>query len=727
MTALKQLKQTSPSFDEAAIRAHCEMLHGLASGINGLLVVSTFFANPAGGKDLPGTVTHHAVGDIDGMVEAIMASDGTANANVYTGLQVMANSLARGKRGKARDIVAVLGLVADRDDDKAMAGEIPVAPNLILETSPGNFQPFILFDRPLSAAETKVLARALKQASGTDHGTADSVHIWRIPGTLNWPNRAKLQRGRSPEPVPVTVSQPWDGTVSPVGDVAAALLPWVTAQKDETAVQLGDLPDIDGIEVSATVAGLLSANDVGDRSAHAARVVERLAFDGHAAEQACALFLSASGDWLGRYGSEDNARTDFERSWAKFGKPHVDERAAATEAGMQLTASLKPKGKLPPVAANDNERGVLQFMGEDRAYIPKPELIRDTVPRTGVGFFGGQSGALKTFFSIHAATCLMTGEALAGREVERPGGVVYLAAEGEGTIEGRMKARRMQMDDPTEILPFFTLTNFGSIDDQGAYVALEGRLKLAAERMERRFNVPLVALIVDTVAAAGMIPEDKENDPGAWQKVFHALQPISERLDIVIILIHHAGKNAAAGLRGSSNARAAADFALMLACDRDEITGDTQNHYLHLAKSRDAPEGPIAAIQKRVVEIAKRDDGSPITTLVLDFDLNGKAPARKTKTSKTDRPFREAFAAAERHNVRVHGERDAPEVQAAKVEDVRAEFALRYVTAQSDAAKRVDAVRTAFRLAVTRARETGDYTTGSWGDAEWIWTSKPQQ
>lgn len=379
-----------------------------------------------------------------------------------------------------------------------------------------------------------------------------------------------------------------------------------------------------------------------------------------------------------------------------------------------------------PVASNDNERGVLRFLGDDRDYVPKPELIRDTVPRNGVGFFGGQSGALKTFFSIHAATCLMTGEPLAGREIERPGGVVYLAAEGEGTIEGRMKARRQQMEDPSKVLPFFTLTNFGSIDDQAAYTALEARLKQAAERMAERFDVPLVAVIIDTVAAAGMIPEDKENDPGAWQKVFRALQPISERLDIVIILIHHAGKNASAGLRGSSNARAAADFALMLACDRDEITGETQNHYLHLAKSREAPEGPIAAIQKRVVQIAERADGSPITTLVLDFDIGGKAPTKKMKTSKTDRPFREAFDAAELHRVRVHGERDAPEVQAAKVEDVRAEFALRYVTAQTDAVKRADAVRTAFRLAVTRARDTGDYCTGSWSDTEWIWRTKPE-
>lgn len=400
------------------------------------------------------------------------------------------------------------------------------------------------------------------------------------------------------------------------------------------------------------------------------------------------------------------------------------------DGGQQIVANsgltIQSLKKETPVAANDNERGVLRFLGEDSDFMPAPELVRDTVPRNGVGFFGGQSGALKTFFAVHAATCLMTGEPLAGREIERPGGVVYLAAEGEGTIKARLKARRMQMDEPDEVLPFFTLEKFGSIEDQAGYAALEGRLRQAADTIKERFDVPMVALIIDTVAAAGMIPEDKENDPGAWQKIFDALQPISERLDIVIVLIHHAGKNAAAGLRGSSNARAAADFALMLACDRDEITGETKNHYLHLAKSREAPEGPIAAIQKRVVEIARRDDGSPITTLVLDFDTGGKEPARKLKTSKTDRPFREAFEAAELHRVRVHGESMAPEVQAAKLDDVRGEFSLRYVTGQSDPIKRADNTRNGFKTAMTRARDSGEYCFGTWSSTEWVWRIKTE-
>jgi hypothetical protein len=384
----------------------------------------------------------------------------------------------------------------------------------------------------------------------------------------------------------------------------------------------------------------------------------------------------------------------------------------------------KPAPDIPAAANDNNIRGKLVFLGEDKPYVPRPELVRNTMPRTGVGFFGGQSGSWKTFFAIHAATCFMTGEALSGRDIERTGGVVYLAAEGEGTIEGRLKARRTRLQKPNAELPFYLLTGMGAIADHNSYKTLASRLKDAADDMRKRFNVPLVAMIVDTVAAAGMIPEDKENDPGAWQKVFDGLQPISTEMDCVIILVHHAGKNASAGLRGSSNARAGADFALMLACDRDEITGLTANHYLHLAKSRDAPEGPIAAISSEPVVIGSRDDGTPITTLVLNFDTSGRVPPRRMRPTKTDKPFRDAFEAAlldHGETVRVRGEPTSPEVRAVRADMVRTEFTSRYVTAQSDPIKRADTIRKQFDRALERAASSNQYGTGAWDGREWIW------
>ncbi|MBY5866007.1 DUF3987 domain-containing protein [Rhizobium leguminosarum] len=339
------------AFDEAAIRAHVEMVHCLAAGIDGLLVTSAYFANPTGDSDAPGAVTHHAIGDVDGMVDAIMAHASTPHANVFTGLQVMRKGLARGKRGREADIVAVLGLVVDLDADTGKSGQMPIDPNVVLETSTGNFQPFILFDRAVSPAEAKPLAAALKRATGSDHGTADVAHVWRVPGSLNWPNKKKLDRGRSPEPISVVVDLAWDGALTSVDELRGALEPWATAPAGHSSVTIGDLPSIEGVELSTRAAEMLAANDVGDRSEHAARVVEQLAFDGLKAEQACAAFLSATGNWFERYATKDPI-ADFRRTYAKFGMRHIEERESSAEFSTAFIE--KTAGKRAPVAANDN-------------------------------------------------------------------------------------------------------------------------------------------------------------------------------------------------------------------------------------------------------------------------------------------------------------------------------------------------------------------------------------
>ncbi|WP_040586118.1 DNA-primase RepB domain-containing protein, partial [Allomesorhizobium alhagi] len=320
--------------------------------------------------------------------------------------------------------------VADMDGDTGRVGELPIEPNLILETSPGNGQPFWLFDRPLKPEEAKPLAAALKRATGSDHGTADVAHVWRVPGTSNHPNKKKLERGRSPDPVDVTVAQEWDGTLTGVEELRAALAPWMTAAAEGRSVEVGDLPSIDGIAVSPAAAELLSENDVEKRSEHAAAVVEKLAFDGHPVEEACALFLSAEGNWLARYETEARARADFERMWGKFGQRHVDAR----ETNANAVAGLVAK-KGTPVPANDNDPkaapprvlpvppgmcsdpfslssagGLLAEISEwitSTAIIPVPELSLTSAIALLGGMFGDRAlGPTRSGLNLYLATVM---------------------------------------------------------------------------------------------------------------------------------------------------------------------------------------------------------------------------------------------------------------------------------------------------------------------------------
>jgi RecA-family ATPase len=417
MCALKQIEdQPNPVYE------HVALIHKLAAGIDGVLVVSAFNANLS---EDGGIITHHRPGDIDGMVEAIEAHRDTPGVNVYCGLQVMRRGLQRGKRGGKADVVAVLGLVADMDADTGNnAGTYPLEPNYVIETSPGNFQPFWLFDRPVSPDVARDLAARLKMATGSDHGTGEIAHIWRVPGLLNWPNKAKLDRGRSAEPALVQVAQPWDGTLTDPAALALALAGTVAPTRHAAPVELGDLPDVDGIEVSAEAAELLSANDVGDRSEHACIVVKRLAGDGHTAEEACALFLAAPGNWKDRYRDEKHARTDFERCWAKFGAQVQEEREKASK----LAASLVKKAH--PVADNDNFPIVNPADWHGQPVPTREWFLDELIPRRQVTILNGDGGVGKSLLALQiAAASAMGCETLGLRPLS--GRVVYLGAEDE--------------------------------------------------------------------------------------------------------------------------------------------------------------------------------------------------------------------------------------------------------------------------------------------------------
>ncbi|MFQ6181661.1 AAA family ATPase [Sinorhizobium meliloti] len=494
MTSSSQPSANQPETDVTnPTRVHIDMLHRLANGLDGVLVVSAFNANLPNDK---GTITHHRIGDVDGMLEAVEAHSGTPGANVYIGLQVMRRGLARGQRGKENDIVAVLGLVADMDSDRGLtAGEYPVEPNYCIETSPGNLQPFWLFDRPVLPAIAKTIARGLKSVTGSDHGTADIAHVWRVPGTLNWPTATKLERGRPAEPASVNVSAEWDGTLTDPLSLLAAVGSHSAATTAEP-VELGDLPDIDGVEVSAELAALLAANDVGDRSAHAARVVEKLAFDGHQTEVAASLFISAAGDWLGRYNSEERARADFSRMWAKFAKP-------STGAAQSFLRNLKAANDNEPpqsapakrTAANDNKRPTRAFPGIISSgqfvadFVPPDYLIDGIAQLRFIYSLTGMTGAGKTAVLLLLAYCVATGTEFCGLEVKK-GRVVYSAGENPDDVKMRWIAMAEALDfDVNDIDVHFV---------SGTYSFPESQEKIS-EDVARIGGAELI--IVDTSAA----------------------------------------------------------------------------------------------------------------------------------------------------------------------------------------------------------------------------------
>lgn len=551
---------TPAKFDEAAIRTHVEMLHRLADGLQGVLVVSTFFANPTGDRDLPGAVTHHVIGDVDGMVASVMSHAETPNANAYCGLQVMRKGLSRGARGTEADIVAVLGLVADMDADTGNVGTMPVVPDLVLETSPGNRQPFVLFDKPMAPGEAKALAAALKRATGSDHGTGDIAHVWRIPGTLNWPNKKKLERGRSAHPCEVKVVEQWAGTFIDAGSLAATLAPWAGKAAATSSVTIGELPDAEGIVVSATAATLLAADDVGDRSAHASRVVEQMAFEGLVAEEACALFLAATGNWLARYPNEERARKDFERLWSKFGAPKAVER----ERSAGLVAGLVAKSKEPPVSANDNAPGAPKptspypdiFEWTADRYVGEPPpiewLVEGVVPLGVPGMVAamGDTGKSFTLLELHRrvafGSSIYLPPILGGKVVVEGTSVMLTSEDDVKEVHRRLAAldpKEHRLSERGKKMIVVPLPSAGGVH---AYWREDRKLGLVETDAFKRLCDQLLTIrdlrLVTIDPLASFAHLNINEDPAAGQFVCSSLGRLAAETGATVFIAHHMKK-----------------------------------------------------------------------------------------------------------------------------------------------------------------------------------------
>jgi hypothetical protein len=128
--------------------------------------------------------------------EAMVASD--AGLNCYIEGRLVKRGLRRKGRGGLADTACVFALCVDSDADKNRAWTPPagVRPTLTVETSPGNHQFWFFFDRAVSPACAQRLGEGRRQATGCDTDTGNPMQPYRIPGTVNYPNKGKVANGR---------------------------------------------------------------------------------------------------------------------------------------------------------------------------------------------------------------------------------------------------------------------------------------------------------------------------------------------------------------------------------------------------------------------------------------------------------------------------------------------------------------------------------------------------
>jgi Protein of unknown function (DUF3987)/RepB DNA-primase from phage plasmid len=202
------MKEGTASVHAATVREFLQIISDQAKAATaglerpGLLQLSRL--HPTDEKLVP---SRFEIGDVEHMVQAGVA-DSEAGHNVYIEGRTVREDLRGNGRGKLEDTRAVFAIVIDSDADKQMGWTPTVPPSLTVATSPGNFQYWFFLREAVSAEVGKKLGERVRKASNSDHDTGNAVQPYRVAGTVNFPGKKKIERGRVTVPTHLLVFDP---------------------------------------------------------------------------------------------------------------------------------------------------------------------------------------------------------------------------------------------------------------------------------------------------------------------------------------------------------------------------------------------------------------------------------------------------------------------------------------------------------------------------------------
>lgn len=276
------------------------------------------------------------------------------------------------------------------------------------------------------------------------------------------------------------------------------------------------------------------------------------------------------------------------------------ERAAGKANGHAKEASGGPEGQEVDTAEPRPGRFAVRTLSQFRR--PEiPKLVRGLV---GSGFlvlvYGGW-GSGKSFFLVDLLCSIALGDPWRGRKVA-PGVVVYLAGEAPSSIEARIRAWLLHYGKLTKGAPEPAIGVIGTAPD-----LLHGDDDLAevgeaVEAFGERVGLPIRAIGIDTLHACAPGSREDAGDTGA---ILTRTRILAERFGCAVFLVHHAGKDAGRGARGSNSLEAAADVIV-------EVVEDGQVRTPIVRKVRD---GELPELEPFVVEgvTLAHDEGEPVS------------------------------------------------------------------------------------------------------------------
>lgn len=254
-------------------------------------------------------------------------------------------------------------------------------------------------------------------------------------------------------------------------------------------------------------------------------------------------------------------------------------------------------------AIQPKRRGLYAVAWADaRPELTQNHLIKGLIDRGAMVVTYGDSNVGKTYVVLDQAIAVAAGVSWNKRPTVA-GLVVYVIAEGGQGFMRRVAAYKR--DRGIAELPFAIVPCAVDLFARDSLQDTAHLIRLIREQ-EARFGQKCTLVVVDTLARAmGAGDENTAADMGAF--VINC-DRIRAATGAAINLVHHTGKDASKGARGSSALRAATDTEI-------EVTRGR----LIIQKQRDMEIGAGMAFTLRAVEIGQQADGERVTACVVEW------------------------------------------------------------------------------------------------------------
>lgn len=247
-------------------------------------------------------------------------------------------------------------------------------------------------------------------------------------------------------------------------------------------------------------------------------------------------------------------------------------------------------------------------------------LIDQILPVDGFGVIYGPSGSYKSFVAMDISASIASSKQWHGNDIDNPGHVIYIGAEGATGLHLRKKA--WEIRHGTQLKNLAILGTAVTINSAMERQHLINMCEVAANDV----GEPIKLIVIDTLARSFDGEENSASDMGMFVRACDHIRAVT---GATVLVIHHSGKDADKGARGSSALRAACDFEFKVVSTGKKVTK------LTCTKAKDSDPFDDMTFKLNVVQIGRQDQkGRELSSLTLTpaNDADGGAGTRDDLT-----------------------------------------------------------------------------------------------